>query len=187
MDITAVVISLVALAARAWAAWGTHRQAVASERSAAAAEKAASDAAESLELARAVEERERDRQYAEGRPTITLERRTARRNRIPGTVELWLANEGPTECESVVVKPDLDDEQTARLVRGFASSAGELSPETVLDHTPVGQGWSIGVIRNNPQDGETVKFHIEARRGTSHWHNVVYVNFPAPPRASRVY
>jgi hypothetical protein len=180
VETAALVISIVALLAAGWSAWGTHRQARATEDQARAASEANATAQEALDLAREADARERTRQHLEERPNFEVSGK-----RVKGKLSLTtvtIRNNGPLEYDSVTVTPDLTDPETKRLVRGVQHE-DELSVEVNLGALKPGESLVTALVRTNPQLGGQAKLAITATRHGREWQMFHYVPVSRPPRA----
>ena len=179
MEIAALAISVVALLAAGWSAWGTHRQAQATEEQARAASAANATATEALALARAADSREQTRQHVEERPTFEVVGKRQRDK--PSLIDVTIRNDGPLTYDEVIVAADLDDADTKRLIRGLNRSE-ELVPELALGSVQPGETLSAVLARTNPELSGNAKLIVTARRERREWRTIHYVKVARPQR-----
>ncbi|WP_418062303.1 hypothetical protein [Pimelobacter simplex] len=187
MEIAALAISVVALLAAGWSAWGTHRQARAAESQAQAAADANRTAQEALDLALAAEMRERTRQHVEERPTFKVDGK--RHQGAPLLIDLTVRNNGPLAYDSVTVRPDMGDAQTAALLRGV-SVDHTLADEAALGSLKAGEAAEAVLARTAHDVGGDAKLIVTAARGSNEWATIHYLKISraaqvAVPRSVR--
>lgn len=93
MEIAALAISVVALLAAGWSAWGTHRLARATEEWARAAADANTTAQAALDLARTTDARDQMRQHIEEHQDFEFQ--SKRQRGKPALLDLTIKNLGP--------------------------------------------------------------------------------------------
>lgn len=179
MDVVALVVSLLALGLAGWSAWATHRQAQATEEQATAAKEANQTADEALALARKAEERDEARLVVEERPTFDVTGKPDEGKASALTVAV--TNTGPLPYEKVLVRPDLTDAETKRIVHGMGDTEN-LCNESDLGACKPGETLRATLVRTNPDLGGKAKLIVTASRSGREWHPVYYVDAPTPPR-----
>lgn len=179
VSIAAFVVSIVALLAAGWSAWGTHRQARAAEGQAAAADAANRTAQEALALARAADLREQTLQHVEERPILNVVGKRVKNE--PSLTTVTIKNEGPLSYESITVRVDVDDADTKRLVRGIGASDA-LTNEAVFGPLQPGETITTTLNRTGPQFSGQAKLFVTATRRDNEWTMIHNVQVSRPPR-----
>ena len=174
-----MVISVVALLAAGWSAWGTHRQARATEDQARAASEANATAQAALHLAREADARDQTRQHVDERPDFSVSGKRAKGK--PSLIMVTLRNEGPLGYDSVTLAPDLKDPETMRLVRGV-QLGDDITDELDLGACYPGESLSTELVRTNRQLGGRAKLTVTATRQGHEWRIIEYVTVSRPPR-----
>jgi hypothetical protein len=178
VDIAAFIVSIVALLTAGWSAWGTHRQARATEAQAHAANAANRTAQEALALGRAADIREQTRQHLESQPNFEVN--SKRRRGTPLLIDVAVKNNGPLTYDTVTVRPDLSDADTARLVRGVTIE-GHLSAEVTFGPFQPGETVAAVIPRTDPELGGDAKLILAAARDGNEWTTVTTSRSHAHP------
>lgn len=179
MVIAAFIVSIIALLAAGWSAWGTHRQARATEAQARSADAANHAAQEALALAKAAEARDRARQHAEEHPSFDVA--GTRQRNMPTLIELTVKNGGRLKYDAVTVAPDLTDPETTRLLRGVRVH-DSLADEAALGSVHPGETIATVLVRTSPELGGKAKIIVTTARGEHVWTTVHYIDIARPAR-----
>lgn len=180
METATFVVAIVALLLSGWAAWGTHRQAKASERSTQAAERSATAAAETLATAQKMERYEAIRLHAERRPEITLDHRRLKGTRDNHVRGIQLVNKGPIRYDEWRVSVDLDDPETAKLLTGLIDEDGQVCSSVTVANVDDGAVVDLEVGRVLPQVTGDAKFVVLASSDQDEWRVVLHLQYRRP-------
>ena len=183
METAGFVVAIAALLLSGWAAWSTHRQAKASERSTQAAESSAAAAAETLATAQKMERYEATRLHAERRPEITLDHRRLKNTRNGQVRGIRLVNKGPIRYDEWHVSVDLNDPETAKLLTGLIDPEdGQVCPALIVTDVDDGEAVDLEVGRVLPQATGDAKFVVLACSDEEEWRIVLHLRFQRPTR-----